>query len=81
MRTVPPKQLKTFINGVDSLLRGAMEKIIGHDLNDKQWLTCQLPAKYGGFGLRSGKLIAGAQHVMSLQKCANEWLLTQTDGV
>ena len=47
-----------------------MEKIIGHKLNEEQWLVCQLPAKYGGFGLRSGKLVAGAQHVMSLQKCA-----------
>ena len=28
--------------------------------------------KYGGLGLRSGKLVAGAQHVMSLQKCAEE---------
>ena len=49
-----------------------MEKIIGHDLNDQQWLICQLPAKYGGFGLRSGKLTAGAQHVMSLQKCCKD---------
>ena len=47
-----------------------MEKILGHDLNDDQWLVCQLPAKYGGFGLRSGRLVAGAQHVMSLQKCS-----------
>ena len=60
MRTIPPKQLKTFLDGFDSLLRKAMEKLLGHDLNDQQWLTCQLPGKYGGFGLRSGKIIAGA---------------------
>ena len=72
MRTIPPKQLKKFLAAFDSLLRQAMEKIIGHDLNDQQWLTCQLPAKYGGFGLRSGKLTAGAQHVMSLQKCCKD---------
>ena len=70
MRTIPPKQLTKFLDGFDSELRRAMEKILGHDLNESQWLTCQLPAKYGGFGLRSGKLIAGAQHVMSLQKCS-----------
>ena len=70
MRTIPPKQLCKFLNGFDAELKRAMEKILGHDLNDSQWLLCQLPAKYGGFGLRSGKLIAGAQHVMSLQKCA-----------
>ena len=49
-----------------------MEKILGHDLSDQQWLMCQLPAKYGGFGLRSGKMISGAQYVMSLEKCAHD---------
>ena len=49
-----------------------MERILGHNLNEDQWLVCQLPAKYGGLGLRSGKLVAGAQHVMSLQKCASD---------
>ena len=38
-----------------------------------------MPGKYGGLGLRSGKLVAGAQHVMSLQKCAND-MATHTDG-
>ena len=71
MRTIPPQQLKNFLNGFDAELKRAMEKILGHDLNEQQWLICQLPAKYGGFGLRSGKLTAGAQHVMSLQKCAS----------
>ena len=56
-----------------------MERVLGHDLNDHQWLTCQLPGKYGGFGLRSGKLISGAQHVMSLQKCASD-MAAHTDG-
>ena len=36
MRTIPPKQLKTFLDGFDSLLRKAMERILGHDLNDQQ---------------------------------------------
>ena len=69
MRTIPPRQLKRFLDGFESALRKAMEMILGNGLNDNQWLVCQLPAKYGGFGLRSGKLVAGAQHVMSLQKC------------
>ena len=79
MRTIPPKQPKNFIDGFDSILREAMEKILGHSLNDQQWLICQLPGKYGGFGLRSGKLIFGAQYVMSLQKCAND-LATHAEG-
>ena len=79
MRTIPPRQLKKFITGFDTKLRKAMERILGHDLNDLRWLTCQLPGKYGGFGLRSGKLIAGAQHVMSLQKCASD-MAAHTDG-
>ena len=70
MRTIPPNQLMKFLKGFDSELKKAMENILGHDLNKEQWLTCQLPAKYGGLGLRSGMLIAGAQHVMSLRKCA-----------
>ena len=49
-----------------------MEKILGHDLNKQQWLICQLPEKYYGFGLRSGMLISGAQQVMSLLKCELE---------
>ena len=79
MRTIPPKQLTKFLNGFDSVLRRTMEKILGHDLNDEQWLVCQLPTKYGGLGLRSGKLVAGAQHVMSLEKCASE-MANHTQG-
>ena len=79
IRTVPPNQLKKFLSGFDFELRKAMEKILGHDLSDEQWLVCQLPAKYGGLGLRSGKLVAGAQHVMSLQKCAKE-MTKHADG-
>ena len=60
MRTIPPNKLKKLFAAFDSPLRKAMEKIIGHDLNDQQWLICQLPAKYRGFKLRSGKLEAGA---------------------
>ena len=66
MRTIPPSQLEKFMNDFDSELRKAMDKILGHGLNEEQWLVCQLPAKYGGFGLRSGKLVTGAQHLMSL---------------
>ena len=72
MRTIPSTQLEQFLKGFDNSLKKAMEKILGHTLNTKQWLVCQLPTKYGGLGLRSGKLIAGAQHVMSLEKCAEE---------
>ena len=56
-----------------------MEKIIGLDLNEQYWLICQLPGKYGGFGLRSGKPIFGAQYVVSLQKCRTD-MATHTEG-
>ena len=78
MRTIPPRQLKKFLNGFDSELRKAMGRTLRHDLNDDQGLICQLPAKYCGFGLRSGKLVAGAQHLTSLTKC---WLLMQMTGI
>ena len=67
MRAVPLQQLTKFLDGFDALLKKAMEKLLRHDLKAHQWLTCHLRARYGGFGLRSGKLTAGAQHVMSLQ--------------
>ena len=79
MRTVPPLKLTKFLNSFDSQLRKAMERILGHDLKDHQWLTCQLPGKFGGFGLRSGTLTSGAQYVMSLQKCAKD-MDSHTDG-
>ena len=80
MQTTPPEQLKSFIEGFDSFLRNAMEKILGLNLNDQQWLICQLPAKYGGFGLKGGKLIAGAQCVMSLEKSADD-MPAHKDGI
>ena len=57
------------MDGFDSDLSKATEKILCHKLNDRQLLTYQLLAKYGGLRLRSDKLIAGAQHAMSLLKC------------
>ena len=33
MRTTPPQQLTKFLKGFDAELKGAMEKILGHDLN------------------------------------------------
>ena len=72
MRTIPPTQLNNFLIGFDNELKIAMKKILRHDLSNQHWLTCQLPGKYGGFGLRSGKLTVGAQQVTSLQKCAND---------
>ena len=72
MRTIPPTQLSKFIDGFDSELKKAMVKVLGHDLTEREWLICQQPVKYGGFSLTSGKLVAGPQHVMSLQKCDKE---------
>ena len=40
---------------------------------------CQLPAKYGGFALRNGKLVAKGQHVMSLQKFFDD-IITHAKG-
>ena len=54
MRTIPPCQRTKFLDGFDRELRRAMVKILGHDLSDEEWLTCQLPAKFGGLGLKVG---------------------------
>ena len=75
MGTISHKQLviEELLNGFDSTLEEGIEKILRHGLSDQQWMTRQLlPGDYGGFRLRSGKLIAGAHHVISLQKWAND---------
>ena len=41
MRTIPPNNMKKFLAVFDLLLKKAMEKMIGHDLNS----SCQLPVK------------------------------------
>ena len=44
-RTIPPNQLRKFLNGFDRELREEMERILGYDLTEDQWVICQLPAK------------------------------------
>ena len=55
LRTVPPKQLSHFVFGFDKILREGFESLLGMQLTDKWWRVAQLPAKYGSFGLRSGR--------------------------
>ena len=44
--------------------------MILESLEPKWWEIAKLPAKYGGFGLRSGLSTLGAQHTVSIAKCA-----------
>ena len=70
LRTLPPSQLTKFICGFDTVLQDGMETLLGHKLTNWWWRIAQLPAKFGGFGLRTGRNVAGAQHLMSLFKCS-----------
>ena len=72
LRTIPPHQLRKFLYGFDEALRKAFEKLIDQKLSERWWRIVRLPPKYGGFGLRSGVKVAGAQHLMSLIKCSPE---------
>ena len=60
LRTLPPEQLLEFIDEFDRTLRDGMETLLGQKLTDRWWRIVQLPAKYGGFGLRSGRNVVGA---------------------
>ena len=68
MRTVSPEQSTPFIIAFDTALKRGLERILGAHLDCKWWRQAQLPLKYGGMGLRSGKSRYGAQHFVSLIK-------------
>ena len=70
-RTLPPAQLIYFLQGFDAAVRKGFETLLGVTLTDRWWRAARLPAKFGGFGLRTGITTAGAQHFMSLTKCSD----------
>ncbi|ETO06462.1 hypothetical protein RFI_30930 [Reticulomyxa filosa] len=50
----------------DNKIRSCMETIIGRPLTDSNWQQCQLPLKYGGFGLRTIGNYASASFIASV---------------
>ena len=66
MRSLPPDQLKNFLEGYDRALRAGFEKLIGKTLDDRWWEVARMNNKHGGMGLKSGLKTAGAQHLTSL---------------
>ena len=45
-RTVPPVQIKSFLEKFDRLIRKGFEKMIGIELEDRWWRICKLPSKF-----------------------------------
>ena len=70
MRVIPPQQLMTFMEDFDKVLHRGFEELLGIKIEQKWWRLAQLPAKFGGMGLRSGLRTFGAQHLCSLAKSA-----------
>ena len=50
----------------DSVIRGALSRLLGSTLTDTQWAQASLPAAMGGLGLRSAVDHAPAAHAVSL---------------
>ena len=50
----------------DSIIRGAICRILGSPLTDEQWAQASLPAAMGGLGLRSAVDHAPTAHAVSL---------------
>ena len=66
MRTLPTRQIQSFLIEFDDLLRWGFESLIGVTMEDKWWAVASMNSKYGGMGLRSGIYTAGAQYLTSL---------------
>ena len=71
MRVLPPRQLGSFMNGFDQLLKSGFERLLGIPIEERWWRLSQLPPKFGGMALRSGLKTHGAQHLCSLAKSAD----------
>ena len=50
----------------DSMVRGALTRLLGSTLSDEQWAQASLPAAMGGLGLRSAADHAPTAHAVSL---------------
>ena len=50
----------------DSIIRGALSRILGATLTDEQWAQASLPVAMGGLGLRTASDHAPTAHVVSL---------------
>ena len=66
LRAVDTTDHQELLCKFDSVIRGALSRLLGSTLTDRQWAQASLPAAMGGLGLRSAGDHAPAAHAVSL---------------
>ena len=66
LRAVNTTEHQELLSEFDSIIRGALSRILGSPLTDEQWAQASLPAAMGGLGLRSATDHAPSAHAVSL---------------
>ena len=66
LRAVNTTDHQEELSEFDSIIRGALCRILGSPLTDEQWTQASLPAAMGGLGLRSAVDHAPTAHAVSL---------------
>ena len=72
MRTIPTRQITSFMHLFNELIKKGFEALIGAKLQPRWWRVAQLQLKFGGMGMRTGLQTYGAHYLMSLIKTAPE---------
>ena len=73
MRTMPVDVLGRLFQEFDAKQRQVLQQLVGHELDEQQWIQAQLPIKLGGCGVRGA--VAGADvactmsRAMTLDSC------------
>ena len=70
MRTIPPRQVATFVTEFDTTIHNAFEILLQSEINAHIWEVAKLPPKYGGMGWKTGLHTFGAHYLTSIAKNA-----------
>ena len=76
LRTSPTLMFPDTLRTGDHALRGAMNKILGHPLDDSHWHQPCLPIRDGGLGIRCPSTVAPSARIAAIQ---NWWARAGTD--
>ena len=66
LRAVNTTDHQEQLSKFDSIIRGALSRILGATLTDDQWAQASLPVAMGGLGLRSAADHASTAHAVTL---------------
>ena len=82
LRAMDTTDFSDLLEDFDTVIRGALSRILGPPLTDTQWEQAKLPTSMGGLGLRAALDHAPVAHAASLlsAKSLLERMLPQGDG-